>query len=35
MQMAANKDEHEANTKYVFPKMGLLRTTNEIISAMT
>jgi len=34
--MAANsKDEHEASTKYVFPKIGLLRTTNEIISAMT
>ncbi len=34
--MAANsKDEHEASTKYVFPKMGLLRTTGEIMNAMT
>jgi nicotinamidase-related amidase len=32
---AFTKDEHEASTKYVFPKIGLLRTTNEIISAMT
>jgi nicotinamidase-related amidase len=34
--MAANsKDEHEASIKHVFPKIGLLRTTSEIISAMT
>ncbi len=32
---ASSKDEHEASIKYVFPKIGLLRTTNEIMSAMT
>ena len=32
---AHSKDEHETSTKYVFPKIGLLRTANEIISAMT
>ena len=34
--MAANsKDEHDASVKYIFPKMGLIRTTDEILTAMT
>ena len=34
--MAANsKDEHEATLKYIFPRMGLLRTTDEILKAPT
>ena len=32
---ASSKEEHEASTEHVFPKIGLLRTTDEIISAMT
>ena len=32
--MAANsKDEHEATLKYIFPRIGLLRTTEEILKA--
>ena len=32
--MAANsKDEHEATLKYIFPRVGLLRTTAEILKA--
>lgn len=32
--MAANsKEEHEATLKYIFPRMGLLRTTEEILKA--
>ncbi len=34
--MAANsKDEHEATLKYIFPRIGLLRTTDEILKATT
>jgi nicotinamidase-related amidase len=34
--MAANsKDEHEASIKYIFPRIGLLRTTDEILNSMT
>lgn len=34
--MAANsKDEHDASVKYIFPRMGLTRTTDEILTAMT
>jgi isochorismate hydrolase len=33
--MAANsKDEHEATLKYIFPRIGLLRTTDEILRAI-
>jgi nicotinamidase-related amidase len=33
--MAANsKEEHEASVKYIFPRIGLLRTTDEIINAL-
>ena len=32
--MAANsKDEHEATLKYIFPRIGMLRTTEEILKA--
>jgi len=32
--MAANsKDEHEATLKYIFPRIGMLRTTEEILTA--
>ena len=32
--MAANsKDEHEATLKYIFPRIGLLRNTDEILKA--
>ncbi len=34
--MAANsKDEHEATLKYIFPRIGLLRTTDEILKTTT
>ena len=34
--MAANsKDEHEATLKYIFPRIGLLRTTEEILKVPT
>ena len=34
--MAANsKEEHEASIKYIFPRIGLLRTTDEILNSMT
>ncbi len=34
--MAANsEDEHEATLKYIFPRIGLLRTTDEILKATT
>jgi nicotinamidase-related amidase len=34
--MAANsKDEHEATLKYILPRIGLLRTTDEILKATT
>jgi len=34
--MTANsKDEHEATLKYIFPRMGLIRTTDEILKATT
>jgi nicotinamidase-related amidase len=34
--MAANsKNEHEATLKYIFPRIGLLRTTDEILKAPT
>jgi nicotinamidase-related amidase len=32
---ANNKDEHEATLKYIFPRIGLLRTADEIIKATT
>jgi len=33
--MAANsKDEHEATLKYIFPRIGLLRTTDDILNAL-
>jgi isochorismate hydrolase len=33
--MAANsKDEHEATLKYIFPEIGLLKTTDDIPSAL-
>ena len=33
--MAANsKDEHDATLKYIFPRIGLLRTTDDILGAL-
>jgi nicotinamidase-related amidase len=32
---AASKEEHEASMKYIFPRIRLLRTTNDIVNALT
>jgi isochorismate hydrolase len=30
---AGSKEEHEYSIKYIFPKLGLIRTTEEVLKA--